>query len=157
MVLWDSSCIVHEEFKAKGLGDLKHVYPDAAVLVHPESPSSVIDLADVVGSTSQIIRASQEMPNEKFIVATDKGIFHKMRLLAPDKVFIEAPTAGSGATCRSCAHCPWMGMNALENLESSLLEGSNEIVIDEGIRGRAMVPLQRMLDFQSSGELRIRT
>ncbi len=157
MVLWDSSCIVHEEFKAKGLGDLKHVYPDAAVLVHPESPSSVIDLADVVGSTSQIIRASQEMPNEKFIVATDKGIFHKMRLLAPDKVFIEAPTAGSGATCRSCAHCPWMGMNALENLESSLFEGSNEIVIDEGIRGRAMVPLQRMLDFQSSGELRIRT
>ena len=157
MVLWDSSCIVHEEFKAKGLGDLKHVYPDAAVLVHPESPSSVIDLADVVGSTSQIIRASQEMPNEKFIVATDKGIFHKMRLLAPDKVFIEAPTAGSGATCRSCAHCPWMGMNALENLESSLLEGSNEIVIDEGIRGRAMVPLQRMLDFKSSGELRIRT
>ena len=157
MVLWDSSCIVHEEFKAKGLGDLKHVYPDAAVLVHPESPSSVIDLADVVGSTSQIIRASQEMPNEKFIVATDKGIFHKMRLLAPDKVFIEAPTAGSGATCRSCAHCPWMGMNVLENLESSLLEGSNEIVIDEGIRGRAMVPLQRMLDFQSSGELRIRT
>ena len=157
MVLWDSSCIVHEEFKAKGLADLKHVYPDAAVLVHPESPSSVIDLADVVGSTSQIIRASQEMPNEKFIVATDKGIFHKMRLLAPDKVFIEAPTAGSGATCRSCAHCPWMGMNALENLESSLLEGSNEIVIDEGIRGRAMVPLQRMLDFQSSGELRIRT
>ena len=157
MVLWDSSCIVHEEFKAKGLGDLKHVYPDAAVLVHPESPSSVIDLADVVGSTSQIIRASQEMPNEKFIVATDKGIFHKMRLLAPDKVFIEAPTAGSGAPCRSCAHCPWMGMNALENLESSLLEGSNEIVIDEGIRGRAMVPLQRMLDFQSSGELRIRT
>ena len=157
MVLWDSSCIVHEEFKAKGLGDLKHVYPDAAVLVHPESPSSVIELADVVGSTSQIIRASQEMPNEKFIVATDKGIFHKMRLLAPDKVFIEAPTAGSGATCRSCAHCPWMGMNALENLESSLLEGSNEIVIDEGIRGRAMVPLQRMLDFKSSGELRIRT
>ena len=157
MVLWDSSCIVHEEFKAKGLGDLKHVYPDAAVLVHPESPSSVIELADVVGSTSQIIRASQEMPNEKFIVATDKGIFHKMRLLAPDKVFIEAPTAGSGATCRSCAHCPWMGMNVLENLESSLLEGSNEIVIDEGIRGRAMVPLQRMLDFQSSGELRIRT
>ena len=83
--------------------------PDAAVLVHPGISSSVIDLADVVGSTSQIIRASQEMPNEKFIVATDKGIFHKMRLLAPDKVFIEAPTAGSGATCRSCAHCPWMG------------------------------------------------
>lgn len=157
MVLWDGSCIVHEEFKAKGLADLKHVYPDAAVLVHPESPSSVIELADVVGSTTQIIRASQELPNEKFIVATDKGIFHKMRLLAPDKVFIEAPTAGSGATCRSCAHCPWMGMNALDNLESTLLSGSNEIVIDEAIRQAAMVPLQRMVDFQASGDLRIRS
>lgn len=156
MVLWDGSCIVHEEFKAKGLKDLMHVYPDAAVLVHPESPLSVSELADVVGSTSQIIRASQELPNEKFIVATDKGIFHKMRMLAPDKVFIEAPTAGSGATCRSCAHCPWMGMNILENLESSLADSSNEILIDEDIRLRAMVPLQRMVDFQASGGFRLR-
>jgi len=157
MVLWDGSCIVHEEFKAKGLQDLMHVYPEAAVLVHPESPPSVTELADVVGSTTQIIKASQELPNKQFIVATDKGIFHKMRLLAPDKVFIEAPTAGSGATCRSCAHCPWMGMNALENLESSLLKGDNEILIDEEIRQRAMVPLQRMVDFQASGDFRVRT
>ncbi len=156
MVLWDGSCIVHEEFKAKGLKDLMHVYPDAAVLVHPESPSSVIELADVVGSTTQIIKASQQLPNEQFIVATDKGIFHKMRVLAPDKVFIEAPTAGSGATCRSCAHCPWMGMNALENLESSLRDGSNEILVEESIREKAMIPLQRMVDFQTSGDFRIR-
>ena len=151
MVLWDGSCIVHEEFKAKGLQDLMHVYPEAAVLVHPESPPSVIDLADVVGSTTQIIRASQELPNEKFIVATDKGIFYKMRSLAADKIFIEAPTAGSGATCRSCAHCPWMGMNALENLESSLAEASNEVLIDEELRQKALVPLQRMVAFQASG------
>lgn len=157
MVLWNGSCIVHEEFKARGLADLKHVYPDAAVLVHPESPPSVIELADVVGSTTQIIRASQELPNEKFIVATDKGIFHKMRVLAPDKVFIEAPTAGSGATCRSCAHCPWMGMNALDNLESSLAEGSNEVLVDEEVRQAAMIPLQRMVDFQASGEFRVRS
>ncbi len=157
MVLWDGSCIVHEEFKAKGLQDLMHVYPDAAVLVHPESPSSVIELADVVGSTTQIIKASQQMPNEQFIVATDKGIFHKMRVLAPDKVFIEAPTAGSGATCRSCAHCPWMGMNALENLESSLRDGTNEVLVDEEIREKAMIPLQRMVDFQTSGDFRVRT
>lgn len=156
MVLWDGSCIVHEEFKAKGLKDLMHVYPDAAVLVHPESPPSVIELADVVGSTTQIIKASQQMPNEQFIVATDKGIFHKMRVLAPDKVFIEAPTAGSGATCRSCAHCPWMGMNALENLESSLRDGSNEVLVDEEIREKAMIPLQRMVDFQTSGDFRVR-
>lgn len=157
MVLWDGSCIVHEEFKAKGLQDLMHVYPDAAVLVHPESPSPVIELADVVGSTTQIIKASQQMPNEQFIVATDKGIFHKMRVLAPDKVFIEAPTAGSGATCRSCAHCPWMGMNALENLESSLRDGTNEVLVDEEIREKAMIPLQRMVDFQTSGDFRVRT
>ncbi len=154
MLLWNGSCIVHAEFKAKGLADLMHVYPDAAVLVHPESPPSVIDLADVVGSTTQIIRASQELPNKKFIVATDKGIFHKMRVLAPDKIFIEAPTAGSGATCRSCAHCPWMGMNVLENLESSLVDASNEVLIDEQLRQKALVPLQRMVDFQGGGDKR---
>ena len=156
MVLWNGSCIVHEEFKAKGLQDLMHVYPDAGVLVHPESPPSVIDLADVVGSTTQIIRASQELSNDKFIVATDKGIFHKMRALAPDKIFIEAPTAGSGATCRSCAQCPWMGMNALKNLESSLVDGSNEVLIDENLRQKALVPLERMVAFQSSERIRIR-
>ena len=157
MVLWNGSCIVHEEFKAKGLQDLMHVYPDAGVLVHPESPPSVIDLADVVGSTTQIIRASQELSNEKFIVATDTGIFHKMRVLAPDKIFIEAPTAGSGATCRSCAHCPWMGMNVLENLESSLVDGSNEVLIDEKLRQKALVPLERMVAFQSSERIRVRS
>tara|TARA_B110000977_G_C10973266_1_gene453152 strand:+ start:131 stop:1165 length:1035 start_codon:yes stop_codon:yes gene_type:complete len=156
MVLWNGSCIVHEEFKAKGLQDLMHVYPDAAVLVHPESPPSVVELAHVVGSTTQIIRASQELPNEKFIVATDKGIFYKLRSLAPDKIFIEAPTAGSGATCRSCAHCPWMGMNVLENLESSLVDASNEVLIDEELRQKALVPLQRMVDFQASGKIHIR-
>ncbi len=156
MVMWDGSCIVHEEFKARGLRDLMHVYPDAAVLVHPESPEAVIDLADVVGSTTQIIRASQELPNEKFIVATDKGIFHKMRLTAPDKIFIEAPTAGSGATCRSCAHCPWMGMNALDNLEQSLRQGSNEIVIDPVIGERALLPLERMVKFAESNTIRRR-
>jgi len=157
MVLWNGSCIVHEEFKSKGLMDLMHVYPDAAVLVHPESPSSVIDLADVVGSTSQIIKASQELPNEQFIVATDKGIFHKMRMLAPTKTFIEAPTAGSGATCRSCAHCPWMGMNVLENVESTLRDGSNEVLVDEQMRQRALIPLERMVNFQSSTDFRVRS
>jgi quinolinate synthase len=148
MVLWDGSCIVHEEFKAKGIIDLKQVHPDAAVLVHPESPEAVVALADVVGSTSRIIRASQELPNEKFIVATDRGIFYKMRQLSPNKTFIEAPTAGTGATCRSCAHCPWMGMNILQNLESSLAQGSNEVFVDELIAKQAMIPLQRMVNFQ---------
>ncbi|MFT7242829.1 MAG: quinolinate synthase [Candidatus Azotimanducaceae bacterium] len=151
MVLWDGACIVHEEFKAQGLIDLKHVHPDAAVLVHPESPASVVALADVVGSTTQIIRASQELPNETFIVATDRGIFYKMRQVSPNKTFIEAPTAGNGAACRSCAHCPWMGMNALDNLEASLAAGSNEVFVDEAIAKQALIPLQRMVNFQNRG------
>ena len=149
MRLWNGSCIVHEEFKANGLKAIKRVHPDAAVLVHPESPPGVIELADVVGSTTQIIRAAIDLPNTKFIVATDTGIFHKMRSLAPGKTFIEAPTGGNGATCRSCAHCPWMGMNTLANLENTLLQGLNEINVQEEIRKKAMVPLQRMLDFQA--------
>ena len=150
MVLWNGSCIVHEEFKASGLRKLKNVYPDAAVLVHPESPQSVVELADVVGSTTRIIQACHEMPNQQFIVATDKGIFYKMRQMAPHKTLIEAPTAGDGATCRSCAHCPWMGMNALENLHHSLLTGDNEIFVDANIARQALLPLERMVNFANS-------
>lgn len=147
MLLWDGACIVHEEFKAKGLQDLKKVYPDAAILVHPESPEAVVDLADVVGSTSQLINAAATLPNEIFIVATDRGIFYKMQQAAPDKVLIEAPTGGSGATCRSCAHCPWMAMNGLENLRDVLLEQDQEIFVSDELIEAAKKPLQRMLDF----------
>ncbi|MCH2567037.1 MAG: quinolinate synthase NadA [Pseudomonadales bacterium] len=154
MVLWDGACIVHEEFKANGLIDLKRVHPDAAVLVHPESPESVIAQADIVGSTTQIIKAAQTLPNEKFIVATDRGIFFKMRQLAPGKQFIEAPTAGEGATCRSCAHCPWMGMNTLEDLAKTLESGTNEITVDPTVGERALQPLERMVNFSASGQIR---
>ena len=156
MIMWDGSCIVHEEFKSKVLEDLMHVHPEAAVLVHPEAPASVVALADVVGSTTQIIRAAQELPNEKFIVATDRAIFYKMRQMAPGKAIIEAPTAGNGATCRSCAHCPWMGMNALENLLETLQQGANEITVDPVIAERALVPLERMVNFSASNKLRVR-
>ncbi len=147
VLLWDSACIVHEEFKAKGLMDLKKVYPGAAVLVHPESPKAVVDLADVVGSTSQLIKAAQSMDNETFIVATDRGIFYKMQQQAPGKQLIEAPTGGNGATCRSCAHCPWMAMNALDNLAAELRNHNNEIHVDAELVERAMIPLNRMLEF----------
>src|SRR5690606_15702759 len=97
VMLWNGACIVHEEFKAKGVEDLKVLYPEAAVLVHPESPAAVVALADVVGSTSQLIKAAQTLPNREFIVATDQNIFYKMQQLSPDKLFHIAPTAGSGA------------------------------------------------------------
>jgi quinolinate synthase len=147
ILIWDGACIVHEEFKARGVADLKRVYPDAAVLVHPESPRAVLELADRVGSTTQIIRAAQEMDNERFIVATDQGIFYKLQQSAPDKEFIIAPTAGEGATCRSCANCPWMAMNDLETLAMVFDRDDNEVFVDAALGERAMVPLRRMLDF----------
>ena len=147
MLLWNGACIVHEEFKAQGLLQLKGIYPEAGVLVHPESPASVIECADAVGSTSQLIKAARELPHPMFIVATDGGIFHKMRQAAPGKTFIEAPTAGNGATCRSCAHCPWMAMNGLRNLRDSLRDGTNEILVDPELGVRANRPLDRMLAF----------
>lgn len=153
IVMWDGACVVHEEFKARGIADLKRVYPDAAVLVHPESPTAVLELADRVGSTTQIIRAATEMPNKQFIVATDQGIFYKLQQQAPDKEFIIAPTAGEGATCRSCANCPWMAMNDLEALAQVFSRDDNEIFVDPAIGERAMVPLRRMLDF--ARELRV--
>lgn len=148
MLLWQGSCIVHEEFKAAELIKLKNVYPEAAVLVHPESPAAIVELADVVGSTSKLLKASQTLANNVFIVATDRGIFYKMKQLSPNKKFIEAPTAGHGATCKSCAHCPWMGMNDFQNLESCLSQGSNEIILSEEIIMKAKIPLQRMIDFK---------
>lgn len=150
MLLWDGSCIVHEEFKAKGIEQLKAMYPSAKVLVHPESPESVVALADVIGSTSQLINAAKESASQEFIVATDQGIFYKMQQTCPEKHFYIAPTAGSGATCRSCANCPWMAMSSLERMTRVFERGDNEIFVDANVARRAMIPLQRMLDFRRS-------
>lgn len=147
MLLWQGACIVHEEFKARGLIDLKTRYPEAQVLVHPESPENIVALADVVGSTSQLIRAAQQSAATQFIVATDQGIFYKMQSLCPEKTFYIAPTAGSGATCRSCANCPWMAMNSLTRLSQVFSRKDNEILVAPDIAQKAMVPLNRMLDF----------
>ena len=147
MLLWQGSCIVHDEYKAQELIALKAQHPHALVLVHPESPRAVVKLADVVGSTTQLIKAAQNSAAKEFIVATDNGILHKMRTLCPGKIFLEAPTAGQGATCQSCSHCPWMAMNGLANLAEVLESGGNEVHIDPLIIPRAVQPIQRMLDF----------
>lgn len=150
MLIWDGACVVHEAFKSDTLVNLRKHYPEAAVLVHPESPMGVVSQADVVGSTSRLIQAVTELPNRQFIVATDNGIFYKMKQVAGNKQLIEAPTAGIGATCESCAHCPWMAMNSLNNLESALKEMHNEIIIDEAIREKALQPLLKMLSFRQA-------
>ena len=148
MLLWNGSCIVHEEFKSRGILDLKNVYPDAAVLVHPESPASVISVADVAGSTSQLIEAAKVLPNQQLIVATDQGIFFKMQQAVPHKDLIVAPTGGSGATCRSCASCPWMGMNSLDNLLLCIKQGLNEVTVDPQLSFLAKRSLDRMMNFK---------
>ena len=147
MVLWKGSCIVHDEFKSRALGKLAEEHPDAAILAHPESPEEILLMANLVGSTTQIIKAAQELPNKKFIVATDSGIFYKMHQLVPNKELIKAPTNGQGATCKSCAHCPWMAMNGLHNLLHVLETGSNEVHVEESVRVKALLSTQRMLDF----------
>ncbi len=156
MLLWDAACIVHEEFKARGLADMRKLYPDAAILAHPESPSAVLEVADVIGSTTQIINAAKQSTKKEIIVATDQGIFHKLQQMAPGKKFIIAPTAGNDATCRSCANCPWMGMNSLESLYSSLQDNSNRVEVDSQLAAAAMIPLQRMLDFAANNQLKVR-
>jgi quinolinate synthase len=152
MLLWQGSCLVHDEFKGVELDLLRAEYPHAKVLVHPESPANVVAQADVVGSTTQLINAAQTMDATHFIVATDNGILHKMRMAAPGKVLIEAPTAGNSATCKSCAHCPWMAMNGLQNLADVLeaTDGRNEIFVDPEIGRQAKRAIDRMLDFAAA-------
>ncbi|WP_114652519.1 quinolinate synthase NadA [Polynucleobacter necessarius] len=150
MLLWNGACIVHDEFKAVELEILMAVHPNAMVLVHPESPKAVVDLADVVGSTSTMIKAVVEGSATEYIVATDNGILHRIRQLAPNKVLIEAPTAGNSATCKSCAHCPWMAMNGLQGILECLENASGEIFVDEAIRVEALDCIERMLDFTTN-------
>jgi quinolinate synthase len=156
MLLWQGSCLVHDEFKAVELELLKAEHPHAQVLVHPESPAAVIALADVVGSTSQLIAATRTAGIDEFIVATDNGILHKMKLAAPGKRFIEAPTAGNSATCKSCAHCPWMAMNGLQNLADVLESGSNAIEVEAETSRKAKVCIDRMLDFAAQQKSNVR-
>lgn len=152
ILCWQGACIVHDEFKTQALTRLQEEYPDAAILVHPESPQAIVEMADAVGSTSQLIAAAKTLPHQRLIVATDRGIFYKMQQAVPDKELLEAPIAGEGATCRSCAHCPWMAMNGLQAIAEALeLEGSNhEVYVDERLLERALVPLNRMLDFAAT-------
>jgi len=147
MLLWNGACIVHDEFKGLELEILREQHPHAMILVHPESPRSVVQMADVVGSTSQMLNAVIDGKAQEYIVATDNGILHRMRQLAPGKTLIEAPTAGNAATCKSCAHCPWMAMNSLQGLVDCLENGSGAIEVDEPTRAEALGCIDRMLDF----------
>ena len=150
MVLWQGSCIVHNEFKGSELASLKQQHPEALVLVHPESPAAVVALADVIGSTSKLLQAAVNLPAQSFIVATDLGILHEMQKQAPHKHFIAAPTAGNGATCKSCAFCPWMAMNSLQACAHALQQGDTGITVPAQTLQAARKSIQNMLDFAAA-------
>ncbi|QNP49062.1 quinolinate synthase NadA [Diaphorobacter aerolatus] len=156
MLLWQGSCVVHDEFKADELALLAHEHPEAAILVHPESPAPVAALAHVVGSTTQLIAAAGRLENETFIVATDQGILHDMRKRYPRKRFMPAPTAGQGATCKSCAMCPWMAMNSLGGIERVLTSEVGAIELDAALALAARTPIERMLRFAADAKQRVR-
>ena len=151
IINWQGFCVVHDEFKASELRRLMQEHPDAEVIAHPESPAEVLAMADAIGSTTQLINAAKASQAKTLIVATDFGLFHKMHQAAPDKKLLAVPTGGDSAACVSCAHCPWMAINSLDNL-AAVLEDSqgHEITIEESVRKKAMVPIQRMLEFSRS-------
>ena len=156
MLLWHGSCVVHDEFKADELAALSREHPQAAILVHPESPAGVAALADVVGSTTQLIAAAGRLDADTFIVATDQGILHDMRQRHPARPSWPRPPAGHGATCKSCALCPWMAMNALDGVEQAPTSGRGEIMLDPA-RPAARRPIERMLDFAAAARQPVRS
>jgi quinolinate synthase len=145
---WQGFCVVHDEFKARELRRLMQENPGAELIAHPESPAEVLAMADAIGSTTQLIAAARASKAKTLIVATDFGLFHKMHQAAPDKQLLAVPTGGDSASCVSCAHCPWMAINSLDNL-AAVLENSSghEIDIEESVRKRALIPIDRMLEF----------
>ena len=156
MLLWQGNCVVHDEFKASSLEIYRAQHPDAKVLAHPESSAAVLAQADIIGSTSQLIKAAINAKENKLIVATDRGIFYKMQQAVPDKMLLIAPTAGESATCKSCALCPWMAMNTLTKLAHTLETGEGEVFVDNDIAKKAQVGIHRMLDFAANEKINIR-
>jgi quinolinate synthase len=153
MLLWDGSCIVHEEYKTIELKNMIAEHPDCDVLVHPESPRSIIQLANTIGSTTKLIEASKVSKKKYIIVATEKGILYQMKKFSPNKIFLEAPTEGEGATCKSCGRCPWMNLNIVQKLLDVFTTKTNEIILSRDIINKAKKPIDRMINFNLTNKI----
>lgn len=143
MLLWDGTCMVHEQFVQNKIQNLKKENPDALIIAHPECEEKVLDISDFIGSTSQLLRFVKESPNKKFIVATETGIIHQMQKACPDKIFIPAPPEDS--TC-ACNECPHMKKNTLEKLYQCMVNLEPEITLPDDLIEKAYIPIKRMLD-----------
>ena len=146
MIVWPGACIVHEQFSAKRLVQLKVKHPDAEVLAHPECDEAVLDEADFIASTTGIIKRAVESPAKTLIIATEDGVFHQILKLAPEKTLIQAP--GMDESC-SCNQCPFMRLNTLEKLYLCLRDLSPEVDVPEPIRLQALRPIQKMLELSA--------
>jgi len=145
LTLWPGRCLVHETFNEESLIQLKIKNPTAEVLAHPECQENLLDLADFIGSTSKMLNYSQNSKKDTFIVLTEPGIIHQMRLQDPLKKYIEVP----GLDGCSCNECPYMRMNTLEKVLNCLKEMKPELHMDEQIRSMAYKPLKKMLDMSN--------
>jgi quinolinate synthase len=142
LVLWDGSCIVHETFSERKLVELKVNYPEAEIIAHPECEPPVLRHADFIGSTSALLKYTQNSDKHDFIVVTEPGIIHQMQKFQPTKNFIPAPPINNCA----CNECPHMKLNTLEKLYLCMKDGFPEILLDEDVRIAALKPIQKMLE-----------
>ena len=152
---WPGRCIVHDAFESSAIAKQKAQYPQAKILAHPESPATVVALADKVGSTSQLLEYSKTDSSDTYIVATERGIFYKMQQASPHKTFIEAAVGPREGAVLESARCPWMAMNSLTEIINCLeRQGEarkvHEVEVSEDIRLGALKPLQRMLAFAAA-------
>jgi quinolinate synthase len=143
LIVWPGTCVVHEQFSAKRLAELRVRHPDAEVLAHPECDEAVLDLADFIASTTGIIRRAIESPAKTLIIATEDGVFHQIQKAAPHKQLIQAP--GTDESC-ACNQCPFMRLNTLEKLYLCLRDLRPEVTVPEEVRVAALRPIERMLE-----------
>ena len=146
MLLWNGGCHVHGQFSLEKILILKQENPDAKLLVHPECPKSIQLLADVIGSTANLLDYAIKDECQKFIVATESGILHKMTQACPDKVFIPAPPEATETIGCQCNECSYMRLNTMEKLYNTLKYEWPEVTVDEDIAKKAVVPINRMLE-----------
>ena len=147
LIVWPGTCIVHEQFSAKRLVELKLRHPNAEVLAHPECEESVLDQADFIASTSGIIQRAVESATQTLIIATEDGVFHQIQKRVPEKTLIQAP--GMDESC-ACNRCPFMRLNTLEKLYLCLRDLEPEVVVPEDVRVRALRPIERMLELSAA-------
>jgi quinolinate synthase len=149
MVLWDGACMVHEIFSLDKIARLKEKHPEAKLIAHPECETAILNIADYIGSTTGLLKFTTTDSAETFIVATETGILHKMQQSSPNKTFIPAPPNNSCA----CNDCPHMKMNTLEKIYLCLKYEMPELLMEEGLRLKAKIPIDRMLDISAKAGL----